>query len=133
MITLLYGTRAPFEVAATPEGDALWLAADALPAATGWTLKPEGLCQDDRCVLVPPGLALARNGRVNLVAVAGLLGQPVVSERTHDVWAVGESTRGAALASVQAPDFTLPDLDGGMHALRDYRGKKVFLVSWASW
>jgi peroxiredoxin len=32
-----------------------------------------------------------------------------------------------------APDFTLPDLDGRMHSLSDYRGKKVFLLAWASW
>jgi peroxiredoxin len=29
--------------------------------------------------------------------------------------------------------FTLPDLEGRPHALADYRGKKVFLVFWASW
>ena len=32
-----------------------------------------------------------------------------------------------------APDFTLPDLDGKLHSLSDYRGKKVVLMSWASW
>jgi peroxiredoxin len=32
-----------------------------------------------------------------------------------------------------APDFTLPDLEGRLHSLRDYRGRKVFLCSWASW
>jgi peroxiredoxin len=37
------------------------------------------------------------------------------------------------MQSLEAPDFTLPDLEGRPHALRDYRGKKVFLVSWASW
>ena len=34
-VTLLYGTRPPITVAATPEGDALWVAAETLPAATG--------------------------------------------------------------------------------------------------
>jgi peroxiredoxin len=37
------------------------------------------------------------------------------------------------LTSLEAPDFALPDLDGKMHSLSDYRGKKVFVVSWASW
>jgi hypothetical protein len=27
----------------------------------------------------------------------------------------------------------LPDLDGKMHRLSDYRGQKVFLLAWASW
>ncbi|HSY78461.1 MAG TPA: redoxin domain-containing protein [Verrucomicrobiae bacterium] len=34
---------------------------------------------------------------------------------------------------MQAPDFELPDLDGKLHRLSDYRGKKVFLLAWASW
>jgi peroxiredoxin len=37
------------------------------------------------------------------------------------------------LQSLQAPDFTLPDLEGKWHALSEYRGRKVLLVSWASW
>ena len=41
--------------------------------------------------------------------------------------------RASGLSSLEAPDFTLPDLDGRLHSLSDYRGKKVFLVSWASW
>jgi peroxiredoxin len=41
--------------------------------------------------------------------------------------------RRAAMASLQAPDFGLPDLDGRRHRLSDYRGKKVLLAAWASW
>ena len=135
MITLLYGTRPPFGVAATPEHDALWVSADVLPAATGFTLKPEGICEDDRCIRVPPGSALVREKQVNLTALAGLLGQPVLRDEAHAVWSFGDAApaRRATMQSLQAPDFTLPDLDGRLHALRDYRGKKVFLVSWASW
>ncbi len=32
-----------------------------------------------------------------------------------------------------APEFTLPDLDGRVWSLRDFRGRKVFLLAWASW
>jgi peroxiredoxin len=35
--------------------------------------------------------------------------------------------------TLEAPDFTLPDIDGKQHSLSDYRGKKVLLLSWASW
>ena len=31
----------------------LWLSADDAERATGWTLKPEGMCQDDVCVPLP--------------------------------------------------------------------------------
>ena len=33
----------------------------------------------------------------------------------------------------QAPDFTLPDVDGVPRSLSQLRGKKVFLATWASW
>jgi len=32
-----------------------------------------------------------------------------------------------------APDFALPDRDGKMVRLSDFRGKKVLIVTWASW
>jgi len=32
-----------------------------------------------------------------------------------------------------SPDFTLTDLAGKKHSLRDYRGKNVILVFWATW
>ena len=34
---------------------------------------------------------------------------------------------------LQAPDSTLPDLDGTLHSLSGYRCTKVQLMSWASW
>jgi peroxiredoxin len=37
------------------------------------------------------------------------------------------------LQSLEAPDFTLPDLDGKTYSLSQFRGKKVLLLSWASW
>jgi hypothetical protein len=72
---------------------------------------------------------------VNLAALWRLLGRPVVHSDRGDVWVLGESARdrGAALASLEAPDFTLPDPSGRLHSLSDYRGKKVLLVTWASW
>ena len=134
-VTLLYGTRSPHRVTAAPDGDNLWLSAADLHAATGWELKPEGLCQADRCVRVPQGTGLVSDGKVNVAAFAALLDQPVVRDVAHGVWSFGEasSARRAAMQSLEAPDFTLPDLDGRLHSLSDYRGKKIFLVSWASW
>ncbi len=39
---------------------------------------------------------------------------------------------GVALATDDA-DFTLPDLDGQLHSLSDYRGKWVLVNYWATW
>ena len=33
----------------------------------------------------------------------------------------------------EAPDFSLPSLDGEQVRLSDYRGKKLVLFMWASW
>ncbi len=51
------------------------------------------------------------------------------------VWVLAQSARdrAAALRSLEAPSFTLPDASGRLHSLADYRGKKVLLVTWASW
>lgn len=32
-----------------------------------------------------------------------------------------------------APAFSLPDLDGKMHELADYRGRVLMLFFWATW
>ena len=39
----------------------LWLSADDAERATGWTLKPEGMCHDDVCVPLP-----VHDGRVDV-------------------------------------------------------------------
>ncbi len=118
-------------------GEALWLPAREAEAATGWAAKPQGLCKGEVCVPLPAGREqeLVRDARVNVAALWRHLGQPVVhSERGH-AWVLAESARdrAAALRSLEAPDFTLPDVAGRMHSLRDHRGKKVLLVTWASW
>jgi hypothetical protein len=116
---------------------ALWCPAREADTATGWVAKPEGLCRGAVCVPLPAGREreFVDGGRINLAALWRHLGQPAVrSERGH-VWVLSASARErkAALASLEAPDFTLPDPSGRMHRLSDYRGKKVFLVTWASW
>jgi len=91
------------------------------------------------CVPIPTERAgdflRAHGSQFNLAAFAGLLNQPAVHDDTHGVWFFAEaaSSRSDALRSLQAPDFTLPDLDGTLHSLSAYRGKKILLVSWASW
>jgi hypothetical protein len=113
--------------------DGLWVDAANVERAAGWTLKPEGMCRDDACVPLGPGMQ--RDGRVDLAAFWRLLDAPVVTDDRQDVWVLGTAAgeRNARLAGLAAPDFTLPDLAGKPHALSELRGKKVFLSTWASW
>ncbi len=138
-VTVLWEDREATAAGAQAEGDALWLPAEQLQAVSGWALKPEGACRDEICVPLPAGREaefLRDGGReFNLAALARLLGQPEVHEQAPAVWAFGEAAaaRRDSLRSLEAPDFALPDLEGRVHRLSDYRGRKVFLVSWASW
>jgi hypothetical protein len=126
-------------VTGEPEADALWLAPAELARAAGWELKPEGLCRDALCVPVPPGAAWVRGRdadlRVDLTGLSRHMGQPVAASPEHGVWSIGEAAEDAAdkLRSLEAPDFTLPDLSGRLHTLSAFRGRKVFLLAWASW
>lgn len=111
------------------------IAPDDLPDTLGWTLKPEGLCKDDACVIVSDRDALHSNGMLDAAAVAGLLDRPVVHDAESGLVAIGaprEQRRGA-LHDLKAPDFTLPDLDGTPHSLADHRSKKKLLVAFSSW
>jgi hypothetical protein len=81
------------------------------------------------------GSWLDADGRVDLTAFAARFGRPLVRDDQHAIWAFGESAQARAekLFSLQAPNFTLPDLEGRMHSLSDYRGQKIFLMSWGSY
>jgi hypothetical protein len=100
-------------------------------------LKPEGFCKGEVCVPVPQKqkAELVSGDRFNVSALARMLGQPVIHDEEHAVWSVGEAAaeRKRTLTSLNAPEFSLPDLEGKMHRLSDYRGRKVLLASWASW
>jgi hypothetical protein len=118
-------------------GDSLWMPAGAAGAVTGWAYKPEGFCRDAMCVPVPPGREsdIVQGSCVNVAGLWRHLGQVVVNSHGGDAWVLGGSARerAAALASLEAPDFTLPDVAGRPHSLSDHRGRKVLLVTWASW
>jgi len=104
-----------------------------LPEAIGWTLKPEGLCQADVCVPVRDRDALFAGERLDLALVADALDRPFLAE--DGVAAMGEprTTRRLATDGLQAPGFTLPDLQGERHSLEEWHGRKKVLVAFASW
>jgi hypothetical protein len=79
--------------------------------------------------------ALAGAAGIDLAAFAAALDRPLALDTAERTAALGTpaAERRAALASLEAPDFTLPDLAGRLHSLSDHRGKKVLLVAYASW
>lgn len=137
MITVLNEQRETTWPDAAADGEGLWLDAAAIHAATGWDWKPEGLCRGDQCLPLPPGAQAAwvRGDRLDLAAFWRHSGQPVLHDAAGRNWVLGSGAqqRGALLASLQAPDFELPDVQGRLHRLSHYRGRKVLLATWASW
>jgi len=134
MFTLIDGDRV-VALRASRGGDAVQIAPEILRDATGWELKPEGLCRGDVCVPVRDRAALAGDGGVDLAAFARALDRPLALDIAERAAALGTSAaeRSARLATLEAPDFTLPDLHGRMHTLSAHRGKKALLIVYASW
>jgi len=137
MVTVIHEERETEIAVAGVAGDALWLSNADVHRATGWTLTPEGLCQGGVCVPVPRGREadFIQGDAVAIAAFWRHLGHPVVRDDLGEAWVLGTGAgeRARALLSLEAPDFALPDLDGRTHALSDHRGRKVLLVTWASW
>jgi len=108
--------------------------ADGVAGALGWEVKPEGLCRDDVCVPLPAGATTA-DGRVDLVAAARALGRPAVTEAGLGAIAIAlpSEERTRALDALEAPPFTLPDLDGAPHALAEWQGRKRLLIAFSTW
>lgn len=140
-MTVLYQDRETPLQNARVEGDELWLTLPELTVASGWELKPEGVCKDEICVPVPDARrpALIRNepagASVNLTEFARLIEQPVAHDEKQAVWYFGPAGWDwkSRLSSRMAPDFALPDLSGRMHSLAELQGMKRFLLFWASW
>ena len=140
-VTVLAGGQAAkVPVSGAGDGD-LWLRAVDLPTAVGWEIKPEGVCADDVCVPLDARLEgqllQARDGNTwfNLAAFARHVGQPFTHTRDGAVWSFGAPAHAQLswTGGELAPDFALPDIDGRVRSLSEFRGEKVFLLTWASW
>lgn len=96
---------------------------------TGWQIKPEGACKDDRCVPLPS----PRTDVAELPVIADRLNMALIHEEAAGLWCLGPEAGGQALTSAQAPALELPDWRGETFRLDSLRGQKVLLVAWASW
>lgn len=139
--TVIYDQVATEVGAAAEPGSDLWVTMQDLKRATRFVVKPRGVCRDELCFPLPKARKaefIARREaatRFNLSAFARLIKQPVAFDEKHQVWYFGPPAQAIhdRLASLEAIDFTLPDMSGKRHSLSDFRGKKVLLLTWASW
>jgi len=108
-------------------------------AITGFKIKPEGMCVDDLCIPIPSGSGWitdhAGSKYFNLTKFADKVDQVYAVDAENSVWSFTAVPRAqtAPLMAGQAPDFALPDRTGKTVRLSDFRGKKVLIITWASW
>jgi hypothetical protein len=112
--------------------DTLELTPDEFARATGWEIKPEGACLQQRCVPLPEGVRHA-DGRLDAGMLAEHIGMPVVADEARHIWAIGPQAGGRVLDSAGLPDVVLPDFDGRHFDLASLRGQKVVIIAWGSY
>jgi hypothetical protein len=138
--TIVYDDKTTDIAAARKEADQLWITKADLTRATRFEVKPQGVCRDELCFPLPKSKQqsfLRKDSSqtwFNLTAFAQLVHQPVAHDAAIATWYFGlRADQRQGLSSLQAPDFALPDLSGKLHRLSDFHGKKILLVTWASW
>ena len=100
------------------DGSLARLDATQLTAATGWALKPEGLCRGEVCVPLH-GRAVAIDPaqidltQIDLTQWAQALGYALAIDVDHQAAALAPGPHAAASLEVgsDAPDVTLPDIE----------------------
>lgn len=140
-VTVLYDDRviAVDQTLAAPND--LWVVPEDLPRVNGFELKPQGACLEEFCVPVlqdrDSEMFVTRSGQgwFNVTELARKLDQPYVVDHDHRVWSFGEVpiAQASFVRMAMAPDFELPNREGDLVRLSDFRGKKVLIITWASW
>jgi hypothetical protein len=129
--TILYDDRTVSLDHIRPDAKDLWVRAADLSRINQFDLKPQGACRADLCIPIPKELKFSE--WFNLTGFARRIHQAYVAD--SGVWSFGEIpvVRGDFYRSRIAPDFAVPDRKGRIVHLSDFRGKKVLVVTWASW
>ena len=139
--TVIYEDRAVVVQETLPDPTDLWIRPAELERVNGFELKPEGACIDDICVPVRQNensdIFITRSDEswFNVAELADRLEQPYVVDHESGVWSFGAIPvrRSSFVNAGIAPDFELPDVAGKRYALSDFKGKKIMLLTWASW
>ena len=98
--------------------DRLDLTAAEFAETTGWEIKPEGACKDERCVPLSPPVRDATES-VDAAAVAERLGMPIAHDETHGLWAIGPESGGRVCSTACAcPTWCFPTSAGSRSTSR---------------
>jgi hypothetical protein len=119
----------------------LWVKPDDLTRINDFVLKPQGVCLDELCIPVlqdrDSDMFVTRSDQAwfNVTGLADKLQQAHITDYNDGIWSFGTMPleRQSFFRAGEAPDFELPDRDGNIVRLSDFRGKKVLLLTWASW
>lgn len=119
-----------------PDPSDLWISPADLTRITGFTLRGNRACLGKTCV-EDGRLIVRRSGKtwVNVTGLARKLQQPFAADHDANVWSFGliPASRTDFASAAMAPDFAIKDRTGRTVRLSDFRGKRVLLVTWASW
>lgn len=138
-VTVLAGEKTLIIEQAIVDAGELLVPVDQVTAITGFELKPQGLCAGDVCIPMPTSEAWVseHEGRklFNATRFAKRVDQAFAADKESKVWSFTAAPRPetSPLLAGQAPDFALQDRDGRTVRLSDFRGKKVLVLTWASW
>ena len=113
----------------------LGVSANSFSHATGWTLKAEGLCKDEICVPVRDTATMSDGASIDVAEFARVTDRKTVIDAARNVVALGEqaSARAESMATLDAPNFTLPDINGNLVSLSDFAHRKKLILAWSSW
>jgi len=130
-VTALFADRAVrLDKARVEKGD-LWIPAVDMIKVNEFEIKPQGACRKDLCIPLPKDMK--SKGWVNLSGFARKVKQSVVNDGEY--WSFSEMPvlSSGFLESRIAPDFSVKNRNGDSIQLSQFRGKKVLLLTWASW
>ena len=138
-VTVLFNEAAVEIEETLVDGEELWVATDQVQNVNGFDPKPEGFCSADICIPIPKSSdwRMQHNGSeyFNVTRFAAKVDQAVAVAESKAIWSFGTVPilSSGLLPSGIAPDFELPDREGKLVKLSDFRGKKVLILSWSSW
>lgn len=132
---LILGDAGEVQVMASSNFGEFGVEAAAFGSSTGWMHKPEGLCKGDLCVPVRNPHVLSDGESIDIAEFARVTNRNILIDSGRKIIALGDqaTSRAQSMATLDAPNFTLPDINGKMVSFYDYNRRKRLLLAWSSW